>query len=1033
MEKITFDYRKEDWNNIQVLERNRMEVRPFYCGYREEAAAQTLSRSQSENWCLLNGTWDFAYYETPMEVPPDFMKPDFAESNWGKIPVPGHWQLNGYGKPHYTDAVALFPIMDEPSIQVDNPTGAYRHVFSMKKEEGKEYILRFDGVESAYHVWLNGIFIGYSQGPRLTAEFDISQVLQDGENLLAVKVYKYCDGSYLENQDMWWFAGIIRDVGIVTREMVHLSDYKLDALLTPDYRDGSFHADFDIENHQGDTKLATLSLRICKEEHSVFEKKESLMLPPGMTKLVFDAILPDIKPWSAETPELYRVLMVLETEDGIREFYAEQIGFRLVELKDGLILINGKAIKLKGANRHDWNEDRGRCITKEDMMRDLILMKRTNINAIRTAHYPGQPDFLELCDAMGFYVMEEADLECNQMTYIKGKMSKISEDVIWEASYVDRMMRMVRRDKNHPSILFWSLGNESGFGSNFVVGGRAIKAYDPSRLIHYEEDRDASIADMYSSMYTRHHQLDVMGKDVSKKKPHVVCEYAHAMGNGPGGLKEYWELFEKYPRLQGGFIWEWIDHGIKKTDENGCSYYTYGGDYDDNPNSGAFCCDGLIQANGTPTPALAQVKKVLEPVTAVDFCQEDGTIAIQNKYDFVTLDHLTCTCRIWSALGELWKQEIDISAIAPQTSKRVQIYNPEDQANWSANQETWLDLSFCYRNRPDWCKEDGYETAFYQEKLQKVVGCTETFCKENRGKGESAACLNVIQEGKYILISGEDFEVRFDRIHAVLDGYQFMGKTLLHGSTGLNLWRAPVDNDRNMSKMWQENMVNHMCNVVDHISVETRSEQVVITCRQTYAPITMEWKILLDSIYTIDETGSITLDITGVPVGTLPECLPRIGLRFLLPSDCQDVRWYGRGPLETYADCKEGNRIGIYEATVDEFYFPYVVPQETGNREDTRWIQIKRADHVSLWIETEKPFSFSTLHYSEEDLTKATHTNELHKEEQVYLNLDYGQNGLGSASWGAETLEKDRLKPEPFHIVWNMRGQEYSCDNLWKE
>lgn len=1017
MDKVVFDYRKEDWNNVEVLERNRMEVRPFYCGYRDGLQAQTMDRSKSGNWLLLNGEWDFSYYETPMEVPEDFINAGFKADHWGKMPVPGHWQLNGHGYPHYNDAMALFPIMDEPSIQVDNPTGAYRHKFSMEKEEGKEYLLRFDGVESAYHVWLNGTLIGYSQGPRLTAEFDVTKALNHGENLLAVKVYKFCDGSYLENQDMWWFAGIIRDVGIVTREAIHISDYKLDTLLANEYQDGSFRAEVDLENHLDEAKEVFYRLNIRKAGLQVLERNESLILPPGNHRLVIEEIIGDIKVWSAEEPELYQVMMEVYTADGIREFYPEQIGFRHVELKDGLILVNGKPINFKGVNRHDWNEYHGRCITREDMIQDLEMMKQNHINAIRTAHYPSHPDFLSLCDTMGFYVMEEADLECNQMTYIKDKMDKLSEDVIWEDSYVDRAIRMVRRDKNHPSILFWSLGNESGFGSNFVASARVVKAYDPHRLLHYEEDRDASVADMYSSMYTRHHQLELMGRDTSKKKPHIVCEYAHAMGNGPGGLKEYWELFEKYQRLQGGFVWEWVDHGLRKTDEAGVSYYTYGGDYNDEPNSGGFCCDGLIQADRTPTPALVQLKKVLEPVKAKGFCCKDGTIVLQNKYDFITLEHLTCHCRIWSADGVVLEQEVAIPEIKPGEERTVKLYRPDDVTGMYDHQEVWLDISFRYKNLPDWCKEKEMEVGFYQERIQAAA-------RQNQ-EHEAGMNLHVTQSGKHIKIDGDGFEVCFDRIHGVVDTYRYHGTTLIEEGLGLNLWRAPVDNDRNMLRMWQEHRVDHMCNVVDCISVETEINQVVITCQQTYAPIIMEWKILMTSVYTISRDGRVTMDIAGVPVGTLPLCFPRIGLRFVLPGECQNVRWYGRGPLETYPDCKEGNRIGVYEASADDFYFPYVIPQETGNREDTRWAEIKRRDGVALWIQSEKPFSFSALHYSQEDLTKAAHTNELHKSDRVYLSVDYGQHGLGSASWGAEALEKDWLKPEPFHIKWIIGGKEY--------
>lgn len=1033
---MEFDYRKEDWNNIQILERNRLLTRPFYCSYHDEAAANARNPYESGNCKLLNGLWDFAGFENPIEVPEDFMKPQFQGEGWKTMPVPGHWQLNGFGKPHYNDAISLFPILDEPSIQIDNPTGAYRMRFQHEKEEGKEYLLRFDGVESAYHVWLNGRFIGYSQGARMTAEFDVTEALSHGENLLAVKVYQFCEGSYLENQDMWWFAGIIRDVSLITRSRVHIRDYRLDGGLTPDYRDGILKIRVELENNEA-ARCPVCVRGILKDpnQKEILKISKRITLEPGSTWIQWAEEVSDVLAWSAETPWLYEFFMVLEWEDG-KEYYPEQVGFRSVERKDGLILINGKAIKLKGVNRHDWDERRGRCITRETMVRDICMMKECNINAVRTSHYPPIPEFLTLCDQMGLYVMEEADLECNQMAYIKGKMNKISEDVRWEASYVDRAERMVRRDKNHPCVLFWSLGNESGFGSNFTASARWVKEYDPGRLIHYEEDRDASVADMYSSMYTSHRDLEILGRDYTKKKPHVVCEYAHAMGNGPGGLKEYWEIFDRYKRLQGGFVWEWADHGLKTADEHGQEYYTYGGDYGDEPNSGAFCCDGLVQADRTPTPGLRQLKKVLEPVKAGNFHLEQGTIELWNRYDFISLDHLRCGCRIWSPEGVMLEKEIPILGIGPQEHKVVSLYEPGTYRDHEGETDIWMDLVFTYKDLPDWCREEEREAAFHQELLVKkrVLGREHPLEQaESREKppqkqaaprrtGELIFPLTAAEEGGKLRITGEGFCVVFDRIHGFLSQYIMGNEVLIEEGLGFNVWRAPVDNDGKIRKLWETSMVNHMRNVVDRVSVEEKGDRIYITCHQIYAPIVMEWKLLLKSVYTIDMEGEVTVQVEGIPTGTLPPCLPRIGMRFILNEDCTQVRWYGRGPYETYGDCKEGNRFGIYEKSTEEFYFPYVVPQENGNREDTRWMRASKSSGAGILVTGEEPFGFSTLHYSQEELTKAAHSNELHKTEKVYLNLDYGQNGLGSASWGPETLWKDQLKPEPFRFVWKIKG-----------
>ena len=706
-------YRHRDWSNVEVLGRNRLPVRPFYCGYPDRESAVKGKREESGNFRLLNGQWKFAYYESPFYVPEECVEETYDDREFAFMPVPGHWQLNGCDFPHYNDAIALFPILDDPGIQADNPTGVYRHTFCEEKQKDREYILRFDGVESAYHVWLNGIFIGYSQGSRNTAEFDVTEALKDGDNVLAVKVYKFCDGSYLENQDMWWFAGIIRDVSLISRPKIHMLDCRITSELLTEQQDtcsvpgkrGKFRLEAVFENHTEDETELSVETELLDGEQVIFKDTRRIRGSRGETDYLTEAGPDNIRPWSAEQPNLYRLVITLKREDEVVESYGEWVGFRTICLRDGLFWVNGRAIKLKGINRHDWNEKTGRCITKEDMLADLYLMKQYNINAVRTAHYPPHPDFLDLCDRLGFYVMEEADLECNQMAYTKN-MNRISDDTLWEKSYVDRAERMVRRDKNHPSILFWSLGNESGFGSSFVASGRFIKAYDPTRLVHYEEDRDASIADVYSTMYTRHKALEDLGRDTTRKKPHVVCEYAHAMGNGPGGLKEYWEIFERYPRLQGGFIWEWIDHGIKKYDREGKSCFTYGGDYGDYPNSGAFCCDGLVQADRRPTPAVLQVKKVMEPVTFSGFDKDTGEITVHNKYDFTDLSHLEGTFRVHTLQGVLLEGKADLGGIAPRGSRRIALYDPQTAEDWTVTQDIWLTISVCFREKQEWTEEE---------------------------------------------------------------------------------------------------------------------------------------------------------------------------------------------------------------------------------------------------------------------------------------------------------------------------------------
>ncbi len=1027
---MEFEYRHQDWNNVKVLGRNRLWVRPFYCGFQSVEAARTFKKEESGNYILLNGEWKFAYFTSPFLVPKECTDELYDDQAWGMMPVPGHWQLHGYGKPHYNDAYALFPITDDPAIQNDNPTGVYRREIELQIEENREYILRFDGVESAYHVWVNGRPLGYSQGPRNTAEFDATPLLKNGRNVIAVEVYKYSDGSYLENQDMWWFAGIIRDVSLIIRPKAHVLDFKIDALLKEDGRSGIYNMDLIVENNgyrEESGKPFQIITTLWDKEKKIFSSAREVNVKEGRVTISLEKVIEEVQAWSAERPYLYETVIELREGEKLIEAYSCRNGFRTICLKDGLFYINGCPLKLKGVNRHDWNEKEGRCITKEDMLADLYLMKQNNINAVRTAHYPPSPAFLDLCDALGFYVMEEADLECNQMTFTK-KMNRISDDVLWEESYIDRSERMVRRDKNHPSVLFWSLGNESGFGTAFVTAGKFVKEYDPTRLVHYEEDRDASIADVYSSMYTRHRQLEALGKDSSKAKPHIVCEYAHAMGNGPGGLKEYWEIYEKYPRLQGGFIWEWIDHGLKKTDKNGTDYYTYGGDYNDYPNSGAFCCDGLLQADRRQTPAILQVKKVMEPVRFLGLDREKGTIIVENKYDFLTLDHLKAIVKIETEEGVLWEKEAAFVQIEPHTKKAIRLWEEEELVEVAPSDpeecayDYWLNISVVYRERPVWTAEEEYETAFHQELLWEAKDRTGEERQEYQEQIRKA--LTVSDENGILRITGQDFKVSFDRIHGNLCGYEYQGEVLLKDGLGMNFYRAPVDNDLNAKEIWEDGMLKAVCNVTEHVSAAEGADEVVIKVKQFYAPIILEWKVLVNAVYRICADGRVEVKYQGVPVGCqLPETFARIGLRFVLPNTCEQVGWYGRGPFETYADCKEGNRIGYYRSSVTDFYFPYVVPQETGNHEDTRWVEFYTQEGHALRIEGEEPFGFGALHYTQEMLANAAHTNELEPDEDIYLNLDYRQHGLGSASWGAECLEKDRLYPEEFTFSWTFSGK----------
>ena len=1005
---IKYDYSDRDWCNLDVLERNRLPIRPFYCSHSSIESALKLDASRSTHYESLNGIWKFFYLDNPYGECGAFEQVDFDDKEWDDIPVPAHWQLHGYGSPHYTDAESIFPVQDNPSIQTDNPTGIYRKEIEVNIDESLEYILRFDGVESAFHLWVNGKTAGYSQVSRMTSEFDITSLLKEGKNSIVLKVYQFCDGSYLENQDMWWLSGIFRDVSLLTRPSLHISDYKIISKLAEDNKGGDFSCRMKIENHSGNSSETHISIQISDKGRDIIQMKEILKLDAGQSEwITLETTLPEVKSWNAEKPSLYTAMICLCDEKiSVCDYYPQRVGFKRVELKDGLILINGSALKIKGANRHDWYCETGRCVTRDQMKEDLLLMKSNNVNAVRTAHYPNQPYFYDLCDEIGLYVMAEADLECNQMYYAEN-VNRLSEDPKWESSYLDRVERMIRRDKNYPSILFWSLGNESGYGQNFKTCYDFAREYDPGRLVHYEEDRKAESADMYSSMYTTHEDLALLGLE-KKDKPHIVCEYAHAMGNGPGGLKEYWEVFYSSPRLQGGFIWEWKDQSLSKTDEEGKTYQTYGGDYKDHPNSGTFCSDGIIQADGRPTPSLLQLKKVLEPVFIESFNQEKIEINLYNRYDFTDLSELDLLCSVSSSdKGTLFQKKIILPGIKPGFNDWISLFTDIEKKQYLSEYsgELWIHLSFL---------KEGRECAFWQYTFNSV--------HRSLSKKPVQPPIQIEEQANYFIIRGDHFTLEYDRIHGSIQEFTGDEKQNLFQNPYMNFWRAPIDNDLNVVKLWRKNHVDNIKCYVRSVELNSSSSELTITACKFYAPIVKEWFIEVEEILTVLSDGTLLLEVSGKPQGVLPESLPRIGFRFDLPADMNQVRWFGRGPEDCYSDSKIGSPLGMYSSLAADMYVPYVMPQEHGNRTDVRWVCFDSEEWGGLCFAALDTLNFSASSFSQENLEDAAHTTDLIPSDHLHLNLDYALHGLGSASWGPETLAEYSLKPEDFHFRWAVKS-----------
>jgi evolved beta-galactosidase subunit alpha len=994
------------WEDIHTDGINRMEARAHYVSFPSREAAETGGAGKSHYYQCLNGTWKFTFLEAPEYWPDGFYQDDLDTTEWDDITVPGNWQLQGYGKMHYSDLWYNFPIIP-PRVPTDNPTGIYRREFELNRSlEGEQLILRLNGVDSAYELYVNGEFAGYSKGARIQAEFDITNLCRQGWNTLTVRVFQWSDGTYLEDQDMWWLSGIFRDVELYTRPTSGLYDYTVKTEFDSDYRDATLSVSIELTEQRGQTIVYEL---IAPDGRQVF-REEKLANEP------FNKYVAAPLKWSAEEPNLYHLYLTVKEDGGIIEVIHQYVGFRSIVVSHDTFLVNGVAIKLKGVNRHDYNPKTGRVVRKEEIERDIKTMKQNNINAIRTAHYPNSHFLYELCDQYGMYVIDETDLECHGFE-LTGKYDWISDDPAWGTAYVSRLERMIERDKNHPCIIMWSLGNESSFGLNFRAMAKRAKEMDPTRLVHYEGDREAEVTDVYSTMYTwleRHDDRLTMEKVIEKtKKPHILCEYAHAMGNGPGNLKEYQDLFYKHDKLQGGFIWEWFDHGIETVAEDGTVYYRYGGDFGDDPTNGNFCIDGLIMPDGTPSPSLAEYKKVIEPVQTECLDIENGRFQLINRYDFLSLDHLVLTCSLVEDDKLLESFKVDLPKLAGRESAEIQLPVGQDIEKVSGANYYFV-FSYTLNHDTPWAAK-GHELANASFVLPG---------KEKLPKVHAAGELQVRNEAALVTCSGHDFTVTFDCVKGALKEVIRNGKVQIDKGPQFNFWRAPIDNDMYYVPDYRTKYFMHLGHeIVEDVRYELKDGVFEWHTDALFGTTNSSWYYQLQYHYSIYPDGDIVFSIDGVASGmkeNAPVMIPRLGVNLRLNNDFSDTEWRGRGPGESYVDSKQANHLGVYKKTVDNLFTNYVKPQENGNRSDCDWVSFTDNDANGLIFIANGTFDFSASHYEVSDLELAKHTVDLKRRDYVVLNLDYKQNGLGSNSCGQDQLEKYRCKFEDFNLSFRI-------------
>ncbi len=994
-----------DWENPRKFSVNRLHAR----------AAFTLGPEPgSKEWTRsLNGDWRFLLAPSPQERP-DFFAEGLSTDGWCKIDVPGHWQLQGHGHPHYTNVVYPFPV-DPPHVPVDNPTGCYLREFELPDSwSGMQVVLRFEGVDSTTRAWLNGEEVGFSKGSRLPAEFDVTPYLRQGKNTLAVEVLQWSDASYLEDQDMWWMSGIFRDVTLLARPLVHIRDFFVRTELGERLDTAAMTVEVDIENSSSSAATTTVELTVP----GTGAARQEVRLEPGASQsipLKLEAAKPRL--WSAEQPNLYDLVLALSEPS---QAVTAKFGFRKIDVSNGIIRVNGAAIKFKGVNRHEFDPDRGRALTEETMLQDVLLMKRHNLNAVRTSHYPPHPYFLDLCDRYGLYVIDECDLETHGFWGLEGSTnpSKLEE---WQPAYLDRMERMVERDKNHPSILFWSLGNESEFGINHEAMTAWAKRRDPSRLLHYEGDYHCRVVDLYSRMYTGFEELETIGRReeviegdpaqtaVRRSLPFIMCEYAHAMGNGPGGLSDYWDAIYRYDRIQGAFVWEWIDHGIRATNELGEEFYGYGGDFGDTPNDGNFVIDGLLFPDRTPSPGLEELRAVIQPIRTRAIDANEGRLEVTNLYDFTSLDGIDAQWTVGSESGTVASGACPLPNVGPGESAPIQIPMP------AANQGEWLNLSFRLSHEQPWAPA-GHEVASAQFELARAPKPRPTV---------EAAAPRIEQTPTRAIISGQEWSAEFDTVRGVATRYEVRGQSLIDEGPWIQMWRAPTDNDGGVrggvQAEWRKAGYDTLQMRAEEVLLSEEHGKAVVTVRGVLAPpmAARGWRCEIRTA--LDGSGNMEMEVSGEPYGAWPDTLPRIGLQMRIPGNLDRFEWLGLGPGESYPDSRQAARLGVWSATIDELFTNYVFPQENGNRSDARWITATSSAGKGLCIEGMPTIDFSASRFSTEDLDRAKHPFDLVARADITLNLDYRQNGLGTNSCGPGPHPKYWLRPEPFRFRVRLR------------
>ena len=1014
---------KENWENQHINQVNEEPWRSTFIPLSKPSQV-FFNQKESDFYLSLNGKWHFHWSENVEERPVDFYKPDFDVSNWNFIDVPCSWQMRGFGMPVYRNSGFLIeknPPFVIPKDIKGRPVGSYRRDFTIPENwTGNNVYLNFNGVESAFYVWVNGEFVGYSEDSRTTSEFNITSYLKTGKNTLAVEVYRLSDGIYLEDQDGWRMSGIFRDVYMVAKSSFHIHDFFIQTKLNDEFSNAELTVDLKLTNTQSQKQMApTIETTVYNSSqkailHKTFSMGTVKQKSSFPVSLNLEISNPEL--WSAENPNLYFVTFELKDQNGkLLSIAGSQFGIREIKIKDRVILVNGQAIIFKGVNRVEGDPVNGKNVRPEVLKKDILLMKQSNINCVRTAHYPQDPEFYNLCDRYGIYVIDEANVESHGFGV---RQNRLADDESWKQAFLDRATAMIERDKNHPSVVMWSHGNEAGNGSIFVAMNELDHQLDPTRPTHYHAAGNLESCDVLGGMnrniatngkiegvnrYLPLEALDAIAH-LDDKRPFLLNEYAHAMGNSIGNLPEYVAMFEKYPQLSGGCIWDWVDQGLLTYTGDGIPYFGYGGDFGDKVGDNDFCLNGIVFPDRTGNSKLVEVKAAYQNIAFKLTDKSNVSIELHNKNYLDNLSNCFLSWRLLENGHQVWQGTIDDIRIIPGKKKTFKLY-PEYQ--WNSEKEQVLVVDVRLKEEKLWAKA-GFSVAKAHFALSdwSAPKLSNTNFQHNK--------IQTSETAELISVKNEFFAVNFSKKSGQIISYEYAGKPLLKEGPSPCFWRPPTRNDEHkLSAQWINKGLDNIDNILEDIKLENNDNAVIVSVKfrsqgkeSNGFHTNMKYAILPD--------GKIDVILNTEPFGELPEMLPRIGVQLKTPEDFEQFDWYGNGPYESYNDHKAGVYPGIWSGTIDEQWVNYPVPQENGNKTDVRWLKVSNNQGDGIMISAQSSvFQASISHFEDENITEAMHPFELDKKAYGILHIDALNAPLGNMSCGnVKPLEVFRIKPQ---------------------